>query len=122
MRYQWNSPATTIEFRTSDEVEDYGAWLERERLWEERLAAIQNFYLTEHEKQHKAADERRRAKLKALTAELSADICKTEKETLPGAEQRVGGGNETQPLLRASAPNGVRRRNQIQGRLDSRHG
>jgi len=57
-------------------------WLERERLWEECLAAVQNYYLGEREKEEQAADRRRREKCLKLRKEINRDMVRAEREEL----------------------------------------
>ena len=63
-------------------VEQDKAWLERERLWEERLAAIQNYYLGKREKEEQAADKIRREKCARIGKDIASAAARTERAEL----------------------------------------
>ena len=64
------------------EIERDRVWLERQNALEAELTAIQTYYKTELEKEQAAEDKRRREKLKSVIRDISADVCRTERETL----------------------------------------
>src|SRR3974390_3133481 len=70
---------------SSNRVRDlfvFKAWLERELLWEERLAAIQNYYLGEREKEEQAADRVRREKCARIGNEIARAAARAERAEL----------------------------------------
>jgi hypothetical protein len=63
-------------------VEQDREWLSRERAFEDRVLQIQTYYESERKKEEQAADKRRLARFKQITAEINADICRTERVKL----------------------------------------
>jgi hypothetical protein len=86
MKRQWDAEELAYYRRRCAElaleVEQCRAWLERERLWEERVAAIQNYYLSEREKEAQADDKSRREKCARLGKEINRAAARAEREEL----------------------------------------
>ena len=79
------------------EIAVEAAWLERERQWEERLAAVQNYYLGEREKEEQARDRARREKCACVSKEISRAAARAERNEL--ARRGVYRGRGNRPLI-----------------------
>jgi hypothetical protein len=86
MKRQWDAEELAYYRRRCAElaleVERCRVWLERERLWEERLAAIQNYYLSEREREAQAGDKSRRERCVRISKEINRAAARAEREEL----------------------------------------
>lgn len=57
-------------------------WLARESAWEAKVESVRNYFLTELQREEKAADKARLERLRKAAAAINRDICKTEREVL----------------------------------------